>query len=94
MYLLFNNLVKQRKNVIIRTELLAASDDPCSQIYHGKEAQSESEVRHLSNFLLENKDTINAIVTLHSYAQVIGFPYNYQKGKYPTNSALQVEDFI
>jgi len=70
-------------------ELLAASDDPCAQIYHGREPQSESEVRHLSNFILENKDTINAVVTLHSYAQAVVFPYNYQRGKYPTNSELQ-----
>lgn len=71
------------------SELLSASEDPCSFLYHGKEPNSEPEIRHLSNFILQKSNVINAVVSLHSYAQVIVFPFNYQQGIYPTNSVEQ-----
>nr|CAB3233257.1 carboxypeptidase B [Phallusia mammillata] len=61
------------------------SQEPCSSLFYGTHAESESEVRHLARFITAHNDSIKAVVNVHSYAQVILFPYNYKLGEYPPN---------
>merc|ERR1719378_216721 len=48
-----------------------SSGNPCDITYHGPAPMSEPEVRHLKYFIESNNDTINAVVTTHSYSQLI-----------------------
>jgi len=64
-----------------------ASPFPCDITYHGPIGFSESEVRHLSYFIEENKDHIKAVISVHSYSQLLLYPYNYAEGEYPDNKA-------
>ncbi|XP_076814919.1 carboxypeptidase B-like [Clavelina lepadiformis] len=66
-----------------------SSEEPCSSLYHGPMAESESETRHIARFISGHNDTIKAVVSLHSYAQVILYPYNYQLKQYPPNNNEQ-----
>lgn len=62
-----------------------ASPNPCDITYHGPMGFSESEVRHLSYFIENNKDVIKAVISVHSYGQYLLYPYNYALGAYPDN---------
>jgi len=62
-----------------------ASPYPCDQTYHGPMGFSESEVRHLSYFIEENKDHIKAAISIHSYGQYLLYPYNYALNVFPDN---------
>ncbi|KAI1699618.1 zinc carboxypeptidase domain-containing protein [Ditylenchus destructor] len=59
------------------------SHDPCSEIYCGPEALSESECQHLTDFLLQHNDTIKAYVTLHSYGNLIIHPWGHKSNAVP-----------
>merc|ERR1711911_567219 len=73
-----------------------ASDSSCSQTYHGPEAFSEVEARNVRDFLLAHKDQVKYFQTLHSYSQLILFPWGYTEDNapapthLPTRSPLQV----
>lgn len=56
---------------------LGTSTNPCSDIYCGKTPESEIEVRNVANFIRRNKATIKAYLTVHSYSQLLLFPYSY-----------------
>jgi len=62
-----------------------ASGNPCDITYHGPAPASESEIRHLSYFIESKNDSITAVVSVHSYSQLILWPYNYSPGVYPPN---------
>ena len=67
-----------------------ASANPCDITYHGPAAASESEVRHLTYFINENSDSITAAISVHSYSQLILWPFNYAEGVYPPNKEEHV----
>ncbi|XP_063337004.1 carboxypeptidase A1-like [Pelmatolapia mariae] len=52
-----------------------SSGDPCSQTYRGPRAQSESEVNSIVKFV--NSHNIKAFISIHSYSQLLMFPYGY-----------------
>ncbi|KAK2517247.1 carboxypeptidase A2 [Columba guinea] len=54
-----------------------ASNNPCSESYHGPRANSEVEVQSVVNFI-ENHGNIQAFITLHSYSQLLMYPYGYK----------------
>uniref|UniRef100_A0A8C8BI16 Carboxypeptidase A2 n=1 Tax=Otus sunia TaxID=257818 RepID=A0A8C8BI16_9STRI len=54
-----------------------ASNNPCSDSYHGPSANSEVEVRSVVNFI-KNHGNIRAFLTLHSYSQLLMYPYGYK----------------
>ncbi|OPJ76432.1 carboxypeptidase A2 precursor isoform C [Patagioenas fasciata monilis] len=54
-----------------------ASNNPCSDSYHGPRANSEVEVQSVVNFI-ENHGNIQAFITLHSYSQLLMYPYGYK----------------
>uniref|UniRef100_A0A8C3K1J4 Carboxypeptidase A2 n=1 Tax=Calidris pygmaea TaxID=425635 RepID=A0A8C3K1J4_9CHAR len=54
-----------------------ASSNPCSDSYRGPSANSEVEVRSVVNFI-KNHGNIQAFLTLHSYSQLLMYPYGYK----------------
>jgi carboxypeptidase B len=53
-----------------------ASSDPCSEEYYGTAPFSEPETQAIRDFIL-NHPNIMAFADLHSYSQIIHFPYSY-----------------
>ncbi|KAI0979947.1 hypothetical protein GJ496_011623 [Pomphorhynchus laevis] len=58
-----------------------ASTNPCSEIYRGPEAQSEPEVKAITNFIgtLQSQVEFVAFLTFHSYGQFWFYPWGYTK---------------
>ncbi|XP_026218810.1 carboxypeptidase B [Anabas testudineus] len=54
-----------------------ASSNPCSDTYCGSSPESEIEVKNVANFIRKNKSIIKAYLTIHSYSQLLLFPYSY-----------------
>ncbi|KAM5255507.1 carboxypeptidase A2 [Ctenodactylus gundi] len=54
-----------------------ASSSPCSDSYHGPRANSEVEVKAIVDFI-QSHGEIKAFITLHSYSQLLMFPYGYK----------------
>jgi Zinc carboxypeptidase len=57
------------------------SDNKCSDFYRGPHANSEPEIKLLSNFLLKHNKTIKLFVNLDGYGQRISFPVANSKEK-------------
>ncbi|XP_076827169.1 carboxypeptidase B [Brachyhypopomus gauderio] len=57
---------------------LGASSNPCSDTYCGSSVESELEVKHVAEFIRQNKSVIKAYLTIHSYSQLLLFPYSYK----------------
>ena len=60
-----------------------ASPDSCTQTYQGPEAFSEVEARNVRDFIIARKDNIKYFQTLHSYSQLILFPWGYTSDPAP-----------
>ncbi|NXT67577.1 CBPB1 Carboxypeptidase, partial [Chaetops frenatus] len=56
---------------------LGASKYPCSDTYCGSAPESEKETKALADFIREHLSTIKAYLTIHSYSQLLLFPYSY-----------------
>ncbi|XP_030072246.1 carboxypeptidase A2 [Microcaecilia unicolor] len=54
-----------------------ASNNPCSDSYHGPQAESEVEVKSVVNFI-KRHGNIKAFISIHSYSQLLMFPYGYK----------------
>ncbi|POI33256.1 hypothetical protein CIB84_002991 [Bambusicola thoracicus] len=54
-----------------------ASSNPCSDSYRGPRANSEVEVQSVVNFIKDHGN-IQAFLTLHSYSQLLMYPYGYK----------------
>uniref|UniRef100_A0A8C2J762 Carboxypeptidase A2 (pancreatic) n=3 Tax=Cyprinus carpio TaxID=7962 RepID=A0A8C2J762_CYPCA len=53
-----------------------ASDDPCAEDYRGPSAQSEIEVKNIADFIMSHGN-FKSFMTLHSYMQLLMYPYGY-----------------
>ncbi|XP_029472695.1 carboxypeptidase A1-like [Rhinatrema bivittatum] len=53
-----------------------ASGNPCSETYRGPRAHSESEVKAIADFV-QAHGNIKGFVSIHSYSQLLLFPYGY-----------------
>jgi len=65
-----------------RTEGWASSNDPCSLIYHGKEAASEPETKALVEYVrtfFEQNET-GVFHDVHSFGKLLTWPYGYKEG--------------
>uniref|UniRef100_A0A1I7W5M2 ShKT domain-containing protein n=1 Tax=Loa loa TaxID=7209 RepID=A0A1I7W5M2_LOALO len=62
-----------------------SSDDPCAEIYQGKEPFSEPEARAVRDAVTSNRyrGRIDAFITLHTYSQLWIHPYGHRKDTYP-----------
>ncbi|XP_073479649.1 carboxypeptidase A2-like [Aquarana catesbeiana] len=57
---------------------LGADSDPCSEAYHGPSAESEVEAKSIANFI-RSHGKIKGFITIHSYSQLLLFPYGYKR---------------
>ncbi|XP_015684944.1 carboxypeptidase A1-like [Protobothrops mucrosquamatus] len=57
-----------------------ASGNPCSETYRGPYAESEPEVKAIVDFVRQHGN-IKAFVSIHSYSQLLLYPYGYTKEK-------------
>ncbi|XP_068165678.1 carboxypeptidase B2 [Antennarius striatus] len=53
-----------------------ASDEPCSEIYCGTFPESEPESQAVAAFLRRHRDSIQLYLSIHSYSQMLLFPYS------------------
>ncbi|KFP47475.1 Carboxypeptidase B [Cathartes aura] len=56
---------------------LGASKNPCDSTYCGSAPESEKETKALADFIREHLSTVKAYLTIHSYSQLLLFPYSY-----------------
>jgi len=54
-----------------------ASSNPCSDTFCGYKPESEIEVKNVADFIRRNKSIIKGYITIHSYSQLLLFPYSY-----------------
>ncbi|XP_042267182.1 carboxypeptidase A1-like [Thunnus maccoyii] len=55
-----------------------ASNNPCSNTYHGPRAHSESEVKSIVDFVKSNGN-IKAFISIHAYSQLLLYPFGYTR---------------
>ncbi|XP_060949864.1 carboxypeptidase B [Limanda limanda] len=56
---------------------MGASNNPCSDTFCGYSPESEIEVQNVANFIRRNRSIFKAYLTVHSYSQLLLFPYSY-----------------
>uniref|UniRef100_F6SRS6 Carboxypeptidase A4 n=1 Tax=Callithrix jacchus TaxID=9483 RepID=F6SRS6_CALJA len=59
---------------------MGASDNPCSEVYHGTYANSEVEVKSVVDFI-QKHGNFKCFIDLHSYSQLLMYPYGYTAKK-------------
>ncbi|KAB5571633.1 hypothetical protein PHYPO_G00227300 [Pangasianodon hypophthalmus] len=64
-----------------------ASSSPCSETYRGPYAHSESEVKAIVDFV-KSHGRIKAFVSIHSYSQMLLYPYGYTSTPCKDNAEL------
>lgn len=57
-----------------------ASDNPCSEVYHGSHPNSEVEVKSVVDFI-QKHGNFKCFIDLHSYSQLLMYPYGYSVKK-------------
>uniref|UniRef100_A0A8C5QHA7 Carboxypeptidase B2 n=1 Tax=Leptobrachium leishanense TaxID=445787 RepID=A0A8C5QHA7_9ANUR len=65
-----------------------ASSNPCLDIYCGPYPESEPEVKAVATFIKNNLDIIKGYISIHSYSQMVLFPYSYTKKKVKDHEEL------
>ncbi|XP_068123849.1 carboxypeptidase B2 [Hyperolius riggenbachi] len=58
-----------------------ASTNPCKDTYCGRFPESEPEVAAVAGFIRQHQEDIKGYITIHSYSQMVLFPYSYKKEK-------------
>lgn len=69
-----------------------ASKDPCSDSYHGPYANSEVEVKNVVD-LIKGHGNFKSFISIHSYSQLLMYPYGYTCTDIPDKSEL-VSQFV
>ncbi|NXO54575.1 CBPA1 Carboxypeptidase, partial [Aramus guarauna] len=64
-----------------------ASGNPCSDTYHGPYANSEPEVKAIVDFV-KSHGNIKAFVSIHSYSQLLLYPYGHTSTPVPDQKEL------
>ncbi|XP_057185867.1 carboxypeptidase A1-like isoform X1 [Triplophysa rosa] len=64
-----------------------ASDNPCDEDYRGPSANSEIEVKNMAN-LIESHGNFKSFISLHSYKQLLMYPYSYTGTNPPDQTEL------
>ncbi|XP_077120551.1 carboxypeptidase A1-like [Ranitomeya variabilis] len=64
-----------------------SSSNPCSETYHGKSAHSEPEVKSIVDFV-KSHGNIKGFVSIHSYSQMLLYPYGYTSVRTPDDAEL------
>ncbi|CAI4225229.1 unnamed protein product [Auanema sp. JU1783] len=79
--------VDLNRNFGFRFGEIGASKYPCSEIYHGPSAFSEPETIAISEFMLSQKERLQAYITLHAYSQLWIYSYSHRKFTYAPDIA-------
>ncbi|XP_052520556.1 carboxypeptidase B2 [Tympanuchus pallidicinctus] len=66
-----------------------ASPNECYETYCGPYPESEPEVKAVARFIRDHKDIIKAYITMHSYSQMVLFPYSYTMDKSKDHDELE-----
>ncbi|NWT51983.1 CBPB2 Carboxypeptidase, partial [Erythrocercus mccallii] len=66
-----------------------ASHSECQPTYCGPYPESEPEVKAVARFVRDHKDIIKAYITMHSYSQMVLFPYSYTTNKSKDHDELE-----
>ncbi|XP_026802200.2 carboxypeptidase A1 [Pangasianodon hypophthalmus] len=64
-----------------------ASNNPCSDSYHGPSAHSEIEVKNIVN-LIKNHGNFKSFISIHAYSQLLMYPYGYTCNDIPNKAEL------
>ncbi|KAF1386453.1 hypothetical protein PFLUV_G00095020 [Perca fluviatilis] len=64
-----------------------ASNNPCSESYHGPSAHSEIEVKNVVN-LIKSHGNFKSFISVHAYSQLLMYPYGYSCGSVPHQPEL------
>ncbi|XP_059409222.1 carboxypeptidase B2 [Carassius carassius] len=65
-----------------------ASDNPCDPTYCGPFPESEPESQAVARFLRSHKDTVKLYLSIHSYSQMLLFPYSCSYDEIPNHNEL------
>ncbi|KAM4597657.1 carboxypeptidase B2-like [Polymixia lowei] len=65
-----------------------ASNHSCSDTYCGPSPESEPETQAVANFLRSHNDSVQIYYAIHSYSQMLLFPYSYTVDKVPNHDEL------
>ncbi|XP_053169054.1 mast cell carboxypeptidase A-like isoform X2 [Hemicordylus capensis] len=76
------------RNFDIAWGTIDASSDPCEEIYCGTSAESEQETKAITAFIRSHLSSIKAYVSIHSYSQMLLYPYGYRFEKTPNHDEL------
>uniref|UniRef100_A0A8B9WSG8 Carboxypeptidase A1 n=1 Tax=Bos mutus grunniens TaxID=30521 RepID=A0A8B9WSG8_BOSMU len=68
---------------------VGTSNDPCSDTYHGLHAHSEVEVKSVADFITNHGD-FKCLIDLHSYSQLVMYPYGYTTSRVPDADELDM----
>jgi len=82
---------------------LGASSNPCAETYHGPSPSSEPEVQAIQNYVLSifpdqrgpadsdpaPADAMGTFITLHSYSQLVLWPWGWTSNPAPNRTALR-----
>ncbi|XP_043916390.1 carboxypeptidase B-like [Protopterus annectens] len=81
--LLLRLMVEQQKSVSFESLNLeqearvGASKSPCSETYCGSSPESEIETKNVVTFIRKHISTMKAYISVHSYSQLLMFPYGF-----------------
>ncbi|NWU93762.1 CBPA1 Carboxypeptidase, partial [Upupa epops] len=64
-----------------------SSSNPCSELYRGPYAHSEGEVQAIVDFICGHGN-VKAVISIHSYSQMLLFPYGYKTAPAPNHQEL------
>ncbi|KAM4693490.1 carboxypeptidase B-like [Discoglossus pictus] len=67
---------------------VGSSHKPCSDIYCGSAAESETETKNVATFIRSLEYSIKAYITVHSYSQMLMYPYGYTYKLVPNSKEL------
>ncbi|XP_006874454.1 PREDICTED: carboxypeptidase B [Chrysochloris asiatica] len=67
---------------------IGASRSPCDETYCGPAAESEKETKALADFIRKNLSSIKGYLTIHSYSQMMLYPYSYDYKLAENNAEL------
>ena len=67
---------------------IGASSDPCSNVYKGTHPISEPESKALADYVRSLKN-IKAAISVHSYGNVIIYPWGHKRQKHPNVKRLR-----
>ncbi|XP_075713629.1 carboxypeptidase A1-like [Rhinoderma darwinii] len=64
-----------------------SSSNPCTETYRGPSANSEPEVKSIVNYV-KSHGNIKGFISIHSYSQMLLYPYGYTTARTPDNAEL------